>query len=60
MVQWSAINVARARAHNLSGDAGELALLSLAKRRARGKPHSSLQLPEGEMTVKPLLVVAVL
>lgn len=60
MVQWSAINVARARAHNLSGDAGELALLRLAKRRARGKPHGSLQLPEGKMTVKPLSVVAVL
>lgn len=59
MVQWSAINMARASAHNLSGEAGELALLSLAKRRARGKPHGSLQLPEGKMTVKPLSVVAV-
>lgn len=44
--------------HNPSGETGELGLLSLAKRRARGIFHCSLLLPEGKTTVKLLPVAA--
>lgn len=45
------------RANNLSGETWELALLQLARRKAKGKPHGSLQCPEGKIAIKPLSVV---
>lgn len=33
-------------------------MLSLAKKRGKGKPHCSLQLPEGKTAVRPHSVVA--